>query len=617
MGYIMHDSQNTWFRNPFGAVETGKDITLKIEGDNLDEVYLNLIYPSGDNRSVRMDKKQKVQYPNTFIFSSTINAGDKRGLIFYSFTIKQYGRVFFYGNNQEVLGGKGKTYNNNPISYQITVYSECEAPDWYKEGVVYQIFVDRFFNGNECCKIENAKKNSFIYATWDDRPMYIKNNDGSIVRWDFYGGNLLGVIKKVGYLHELGVTAIYFNPIFEASSSHRYDTGDYKKIDPMFGDEEIFKKLCAEAAKLGIHIILDGVFSHTGSDSIYFNKYGNYPSVGAYQSKESPYYDWYQFSYYPDKYECWWGIGNQPNVNELVPSYLNYIIYDENSVINKWMNLGADGWRLDVADELPDKFIKELKKEMKKNKKDSVLIGEVWEDASNKVSYGYRREYLYGDELDSTMNYPFRDDVIGFLVGSISSEMFKRKIMSLKENYPRENFYSMMNMLGTHDTERILTVFQNNRSRQDAVKLLKIAAALQMTLPGVPHIYYGDEAGVTGGKDPDNRSTYPWGREDDDILSYYKKILKVRTNSDCLKKGELKFFDTDYDVIAFERSYKDEKVITILNRNLMSGKDVYINIQDGVYENMMTKSKVILDSKLSIGVEPAGIIILKLLINKE
>ncbi|MDY5912687.1 MAG: glycoside hydrolase family 13 protein [Inconstantimicrobium porci] len=617
MGYIMHDSQNTWFRNPFGAVETGRDITLKIEGDDIDEAYLNLIYPSGENRSVRMNKEQKVQYPNTFVFSTTINTGDRRGLIFYSFTIKQYGRVFFYGNNQEFLGGEGKIYNNNPISYQITVYRECESPKWYKEGIVYQIFVDRFFNGNECCKIENPKSNSFIYARWDDRPMYIKNNDGSIVRWDFYGGNLLGVIKKLGYLHELGVTAIYFNPIFEASSSHRYDTGDYKKIDPMFGDEDIFKKLCVEAEKLGIHIILDGVFSHTGSDSIYFNKYGNYDSVGAYQSKESPYYEWYQFSYYPDKYECWWGIGNQPNVNELVPSYLDYIIYDKDSVINKWMNLGADGWRLDVADELPDKFIKELKKEMKKNKKDSVLIGEVWEDASNKVSYGSRREYLYGDELDSTMNYPFRDDVIGFLLGNIDSRMFIRKMMSLKENYPRENFYSMMNMLGTHDTERILTVFENNRSRQDAVKLLKIAVAIQMTLPGVPHIYYGDEVGVTGGKDPDNRSTYPWGKEDNDILSHYKKMLRIRTRSTCLKKGELRFYGTDYDVIAFERYYKNEKVITVVNRNLSSSKNITLDILEGEYENMLTEKKEVLDSKTSIKVGPAEIKILKLLIDKR
>ena len=281
------------------------------------------------------------------------------------------------------------------------------------------------------------------------------------------------------------------------------------------------------------------------------------------------------------------------------------------------MNLGADGWRLDVADELPDKFIKELKKEMKKNKKDSVLIGEVWEDASNKVSYGSRREYLYGDELDSTMNYPFRDDVIGFLLGNIDSRMFIRKMMSLKENYPRENFYSMMNMLGTHDTERILTVFENNRSRQDAVKLLKIAVAIQMTLPGVPHIYYGDEVGVTGGKDPDNRSTYPWGKEDNDILSHYKKMLRIRTRSTCLKKGELRFYGTDYDVIAFERYYKNEKVITVVYRNLSSSKNITLDILDGEYENMLTEKKEVLDSKTSIKVGPAEIKILKLLIDKR
>ena len=324
--------------------------------------------------------------------------------------------------------------------------------------------------------------------------MYIKDMDGNIVRWDFYGGNLLGVKKKLEYIKSLGVSVIYFNPIFDSPSCHKYDTGDYEKINPMFGDEEIFKDLCNEAEKIGIKIILDGVFSHTGSDSKYFNKFGNYNSLGAYQSLQSPYYRWYRFNDYPDLYEAWWGFSNMPNIDELNPSYLDYIIRDDNSIVEKWIRLGASGWRLDVADELPDEFIKILKKKLKEVDKDSVLIDEVWEDASNKVSYSRKREYLFGNELDSVTNYPLRQIILDLVRNYIGNKSFIRRYLSLKENYPKEYFYSTMNMLGNHDTERVLTMLNNS------VELLKEAVAIQMTLPGVPLIYYGDEAGLTGGK---------------------------------------------------------------------------------------------------------------------
>ena len=402
---------------------------------------------------------------------------------------------------------------------------------------IYQIFVDRFNNGNDEGKINNPKKNSFIYGDWNDEPFYIKDNEGNIVRWDFYGGNLLGVIEKLEYIKSLGVTTIYLNPIFEAVSCHKYDTGDYKKIDPMFGDEDIFKRLCEEAKKLGIGIVLDGVFSHTGVDSKYFNKFGNYDSLGAYEAKESPYYNWYRFYDYPNKYECWWGIDNQPNVEELEPSYVNYIINARDSVVNKWMGLGASGWRLDVADELPDEFIYKMKKKIKEINSEAVLIGEVWEDASNKISYDKHRAYLYGEELDSITNYPFRDNIISFLKGDIDGYYFSRRIMSLYENYPKESFYSNMNMLGTHDTERIFTMLDENQNS------LKHALIIQMTFPGVPLIYYGDEAGLTGGKDPMNRKTYPWGKENKDILDMYKKLTTMRKENSIFAKGDFKIYN--------------------------------------------------------------------------
>lgn len=583
MSYTMHDSQNVWFRSPFGGVKLGTEVMLKFEGDNIDEVSLELIHEDSSKDSIVMDKYAKEGYTNSWLFEKKINVGSKEGLVFYYFKIRQGNNIVFYGNNQDCLGGVGQIYGYDPKWYQITVYKQSNVPDWYKHGIIYQIFVDRFYNGNKNAKIENKKPNSFIYGSWNDKPLYVKSQNGAIARWDFYGGNLLGVIKKLLYIKSLGVNVIYLNPIFEAVSPHKYDTGDYKSIDPMFGNDEIFKHLCEEAKKLDIHIILDGVFSHTGADSVYFNKYGNYPSVGAYQSKESQYYSWYNFSEHPDKYESWWGFDNQPNVNELNPSYLNYIMYDKDSVINKWMLLGASGWRLDVADELPDEFIKRLKDKIKENNSESVLIGEVWEDASNKMSYGNRRKYFYGEELDSTTGYPVRDSILNFLCGRIDGEMFKRRIMSLKENYPEENFYSQMNIIGTHDTERILSVLNKEGNGKD---LLKLAVAVQMTIPGVPLIYYGDEAGLLGETDPDNRRPYPWGVEDKDIIFYYKKFTSLRRHSEVLKKGDIRFFYTHKDILAFERKYKGESIIILLNRNRNDGIKFDIGGVKGAFKNL-------------------------------
>ena len=481
------------------------------------------------------------------------------GLIYYYFRVNYCGRNILYGNNIESLGGEGQTYFNDPKSYQITIYSNEKVPNWYKKGIIYQIFVDRFFNGNKEGKVLNPKKNTFIYGKWDDDPMYIKDEQGNIVRWDFYGGNLLGVKKKLKYIKSLGVSTIYLNPIFDSPSCHKYDTGDYEKIDPMFGDEEIFKELCSEAEDLGMRIILDGVFSHTGSDSKYFNKFGNYNSLGAYQSLESPYYRWYRFNDYPKLYEAWWGFSNMPNVDELNPSYLDYIIRNNNSIIEKWLKLGASGWRLDVADELPDEFIKILKKKLKEVKAEGVLIGEVWEDASNKYSYNRRREYLFGSELDSVTNYPLRQIILDLVRNYIGNRYFIKKYMSLKENYPKEYFYSTMNILGNHDTERVLTILNNN------ISLLKLAVVIQMTLPGVPLIYYGDEAGLTGGKDPYNRKAYPWGKENKDILNFYTKISNIRASEEALKSGEIKFLDFNNEVLGYERLIGNEKIVVVVN----------------------------------------------------
>lgn len=557
---IFHNSWDIKYRAPFGAVEVGRNVSLSIISNKYVISYVHLIFFNGEELELLMKRIDEEKFEK-YTFNIEIDTSKLRGLVNYYFKIIYNNEVFYYGNNEEGLGGKGSLYIMNPKPYQITVYKKRIVPEWYKEGLIYQIFVDRFFNGNDNGLINRPKKNSFIYSNWYDEPMYIRDKDGDIARWDFYGGNLRGIIKKLQYIKSLGVSIIYMNPIFDSVSNHKYDTGDYENIDQMFGTNEDFKELCEEAKKLGIKVILDGVFSHTGSDSKYFNKYGNYDSLGAYQSKESRYYNWYRFWEYPDSYECWWGFNNQPNVEELNEDYTNYVIKDDNSIISKWMSLGASGWRLDVADELPDEFIAMIKEKIVSINNKSVLIGEVWEDASNKVSYSKRRKYFSGDELDSVTNYPLRDIIISFVKGDIGAEYFNKRLINLYENYPRENFYSCMNLLGNHDTERILTMFDEN------IDLLKLALVMQMTLPGVPLIYYGDEAGLKGGKDPENRRTYPWGKVNEEILSIYKAFGKLRNSEEILKKGEFIPIVSNREFLTYERAYNGKKIIVIINPN--------------------------------------------------
>ncbi|MBW6411923.1 glycoside hydrolase family 13 protein [Clostridium weizhouense] len=580
---VVYNSQDKNFRKPFGAVELGQKVKLSIVVNKDLMVAIEIINFNGDSSQIGMQK----EYLNNgdYKYSAKIDTSKSIGILQYYFILIDGYRRIYYGNNDEKLGGEGQLYINDPVPYQITVYEKCNIPNWYKEGIVYQIFVDRFFNGNDDKKINFPKKNSFIYATWDDEPMYIKDNMGRVLRWDFYGGNLKGILKKLDYIKSLGANIIYLSPIFKSASCHKYDVGDYEIVDEMFGSNDEFHNLCKVADLKGIKIILDGVFSNTGSDSKYFNKLGNYDEIGAYQSPNSKYYNWFKFINYPYQYESWWGLENRPNVNELEESYLDYIVNKKNSIIEKWMNLGASGWRLNVADELPDKFIRLIKKKMNSINNDNILIGEVWEDASNKISYSKKREYLFGRELDSVTNYPLRECLINFVKGYIKSSKFKKKIMCLYENYPRENFYANMNIIGTHDTERILTVLDKK------LDLLKLIIVLQMTLPGVPVIYYGDEAGLEGGKDPECRKPYPWGKENDKIIKFYQKITEIRNNEDILKKGNLKIYDTTDEICIYERRYEENSIVIIVN-NSFSDKPIKCPEIEGEYMDLFRNKKI-------------------------
>lgn len=571
---------NSWENKaPFGAIKVNQGVRIAVRSnEEYDVLNIKWVILKDDNTVGHIDLVEE----NRNYYQGEFNGFNETGLYFYYFEVD----VNINGSYQKLFYGKsfedGHTCEysyENLNKYQITVHKDFEVPSWYKEGIMYNIFVDRFNNGNRNKKPSNPKPNSFIYGNWSDIPMYIKDKDGEIIRWDFYGGNLKGIIDKLPYLSKIGVTMLYLNPIFESSSNHKYNTGDYKKIDPMFGDEEILKELIEKASKRGINIILDGVFSHTGADSKYFNKFGNYDEVGAYQSEDSKYRPWYNFEGSKDDYKCWWGIKDLPNVNELNESYMDYIIYDVNSVINKWTGMGIKGWRLDVADELPTKFIKELRKELKNNDSDSVLIGEVWEDASNKISYGERRNYFVGDQLDSVMAYTFRNNIVSFLKYKITSNQLRNKFMTLKENYPRESFKSNLNIISSHDITRIKTELNYDN------EMVKLAVATQMTFEGIPYIYYGDEAGLSGGTDPDNRRTYPWKNEDEDMIEFYKESINTRKKYSALTKGDTDFIiNNDDDVFSYIRfNDNGEKILVLINRS-NEDKNISISLEENTLE---------------------------------
>lgn len=334
--------------------------------------------------------------------------------------------------------------------------------------------------------------------------------------------------------------------------------------------------------KRGIRIILDGVFSHTGADSVYFNKKGEFDGKGAYQSKDSKYYSWYKFKKWPHDYESWWGIRTLPEVKEESPEFIDFIA-GENGIARKWLRLGASGWRLDVADELPDEFLDALRKGVKAENPDALIMGEVWEDASNKYSYGYRRKYLLGEQLDSVMNYPFAGAILHYIRGG-NADSFENSIMTVMENYPPQVINCLMNHIGTHDTIRAITLmagevcrhrdrlWQSGRRLSQAqaetgVKMLKMASAIQYTLPGVPSLYYGDEAGMEGYEDPFNRGTFPWGRENKELQAWYSLLGKIRAYCPALVDGGFESISSGNGCVAFAREKDGDAVLTIVNRN--------------------------------------------------
>ena len=557
-----------------GAFARGETVTFRIywrgEGELPNETDATFVYfQDGKERTALSMQRRDDHFTVSLRFNQI-------GLYFYYFRVG--GGYFGCGKWRD---GTFYAKASDMRAWQITVYEEhYQTPAWMKGGVMYQIFPDRFHKSGEL-PIADWKVRR---TDWGGQPRYRPDEYGKVLNNDFFGGNLKGITEKLDYLASLGVTVLYLNPIFEAYSNHRYDTGDYLKIDAQLGTADDLDELVAQAKKRGIRLVLDAVLNHTGADSRYFNKYGRYESVGAYQSPDSPYADWYHFRNFPDVYESWWGIDTLPAVNEQSASYQEFV-FGENGVLKTWLRHGIGGYRLDVADELPDFFLQKLRAAVKEQTADAVVIGEVWEDASNKIAYSVRRQYLQGHELDSVMNYPLKDAIIGFVQSGNTSQL-KETLYMLLDNYPKQTLDCLMNILGTHDTPRILTVLggkpcankdemantsMNEAEVAAAKRKLKMAALLQFTLPGVPCIYYGDENAMQGYQDPFCRGCFDWVNTDEELLAFYQKLGALRKKYAAFREGE-------YDEV-----FSDGGCIVYARRAGKNTVYVYINNSGGVY----------------------------------
>lgn len=574
---ILYDSKLAIYKTPFGTLTPGQSCTLHIHIPaqvGCTHVTCILSHDGGSHAQDVLLKRQRRKGPYE-IFSGAFSI-PAEGLYFYYFYVHtQTGgfRLFKQGDDTNMEAGD---------LWQIScVPADFHTPQWAKGATFYQIFPDRFHKSGKC-DLTGKLEPYTVHRSWNDEVQWKPNAQGMVLNNDFYGGNFRGIAEKLPYIAQLGTTAIYLNPICKAFSSHRYDTADYKTPDPMLGTQEDFAQLCQQAHELGMRVILDGVFSHTGSNSLYFNREGNFDSCGAYQSQQSPYASWYTFYQWPDNYHAWWGFDTLPTVNKMDPSFLEYVITGEDSVVAHWLNLGADGFRLDVADELPDEFLQLLRQRVKAINPEALVLGEVWEDASSKIAYDKRRTYFTAGELDSVMNYPFRNAIIQFVRGYDSGAGLKETVMSIAENYPPEVVLCNMNLLGTHDTPRILTALVDDfdgsreekarrhlsRNQLDvAYDRLRTASLLQYTLPGSPSLYYGDEAGMEGYRDPFNRRPYPWGREVPELLSHYQRLGRLRREHEAFRMGDIQFFAAQDKHIGFTRSYEGKTFRVYCNRS--------------------------------------------------
>jgi len=565
-----------------GAYPHGAQLTLEVTVPRClgaSAVVLRLAEDGGEERDLPLGfcSADKGEDLYSVTLSTALLCGEDGGLFYYELLFLRGEKTLF---THSVDNLEFQLRERSGSRFRLLIYrADFHTPTWFREGTMYHIFLDRFCRGAGAVALRSGATEE---TDWENGiPQFAEKNGDALANDLFFGGNLWGVIEKLDYLRQMGITVLYLSPVFEAASNHRYDTADYERIDAYLGGEKAFDHLVEEAHRRGMRIVLDGVFNHTGDNSRYFNRYGTYGEGGAYGDAKSPYREWYRFREDGD-YESWWGIEILPRLNHENPACRRYFTAPQ-GIAAKWLRRGADGWRLDVADELSDAFLDELRETVKTvSHGEAVIIGEVWENAADKIAYGKRRRYFRGRQLDSVMNYPFRNAVLGLLQRG-DTEFFVHALNEIYASYPREVSDSLMNLLGTHDTQRILTVLGDetageglsNRAlstkrltpaqRSRAVRLLKIAAALQFTVYGIPSVYYGDEAGLEGYHDPFCRMPYPWGRENAELVRFYRMLGSLRARHKALRGGDFRFLSHTRGSFLFERAREEDRVLVAVN----------------------------------------------------
>jgi len=648
-----HNSRDGLYRNPGAAVVTGTLVTLRLRAADKDltGVKMRLYNDRTDTESL-IDMTRAASDGTYEYWEHQLNTGSDPTVYWYRFIPMDGSSMAYYEDDNKRTGGWGEAFSeSNDNSWQLTVYDPAyQTPDWVKDAVVYQIFPDRFRDGDPA---NNTPAGTFFYdeetifrsnmSEWNTQICDPRDNSNpdcyETYSSNFYGGDLQGIIDKLDYIQDLGVTALYLNPIFESPSNHKYDTTDFGVVDDNFGDLILFQTLVNQAQSRGIHIILDGVFNHTSSDSIYFDRYGRYTSMGACESQDSPYRDWYYFiDVTPGTgpcvgsdgtpngadYESWWGYDSLPKLNSKEPAVRD-LVWDDgtNSIGPYWVNQGAGGWRLDVAGDVDPGVISDPTNEYWEGFRAAIhavdsegyIAGEEWGNASS---------WLLGNEWDAVMNYQYSSAMLGFfrdtpfedndhnasssagIIKPLTPSDLDERLLNWMERYPPEALYAMMNLLGSHDTNRPLFMLDHNAAEgtddslldnpdydwSDAVSRQKGVAILQMTLPGAPTLYYGDEIGNIGpvtyanGKwedDPYNRIPFPWLDESgtpfytflqsqtnqDAIYDYYALLTEVRNKNQALRTGSFDTLltDNEHKVYAFGRKLADHSSAAVVTIN--------------------------------------------------
>lgn len=600
--YVFNPLNN---KSPKGAVIKGTSVTYTLKVSKFDCPKNAYFVVHQDGNSTQYKEMKKEYTDEKYVNYSYTCTFEDVGLYWYHFEVayNDYSIKLIRNDNLDIMESPADS-----DYLQLVINNESTASETFKKGIIYHIFVDRFNRVGEV----TSRNGLNLIDDWEQPLCYEYDEKGDRVNRNCYGGNFQGIIEKLPYLKSLNVKTIYLSPIFEAHSSHKYNVADYSKVETMFGGKEMLDELIRKAKRLGIKIIIDGVFNHTGSDSIYFNKNGRYKTIGAYQSEYSKYYSWYDFDKYPDSYSCWWGIKTLPQTRE-DSGFFDYIS-GKNGIISKYMSMGLNGLRLDVVDELSNNFLQAICKATREINPDALIVGEVWEDASSKIAYDERKKYFLGGYLDSVTNYPMKNAILNFIKYG-DHQKFVNTVNLILDQYPKSIQDNLMNILDTHDTLRAITYLGANMNSPEyseninykltdeeyerGKKLLKLASIIQYTIMGIPTIFYGDEAGVQGVKDPYCRATYPWGKEDTELIEWYTELGNLRNNK-VLLDGNMSIKYANNSVIIYERTKDDSKIIVAVNMSEENFEFVVEKNMTDFFTRKFTSGKITLEPETAI-----------------